>query len=58
MMRALSQCVTKWRDNLSKDTLGLIVCLKRPYVPNIFTVKHLAMSLAHVLKEINLVRRA
>ena len=58
LMRALSQCVIKWRDNVSKDTSGLIVCLKRPYVVNAFTVKQLTMSLAHVLKEINLVRRA
>lgn len=56
-MRASSQCVIKWRDGVSKGMSGLIVCLERPYVPNIFTVKHLATPFTHVLKEIDLVRR-
>lgn len=56
-MRASSQCVIKWRDGVSKGMSGLIVCLERPYVPSIFTIKHLATPFAHVLKEIDLVRR-
>lgn len=52
-----SQCVIKRHDSVSKGISGLIVCLERPNVPNIFTVKHLAMSFTHVLKEIGLVRR-